>query len=82
MRDHTPGPWNVGGANIMIMAGEGPDRRAVAFAATDANATLVAAAPDLLAALEAMVHMHEHDQSGSGAIVTLARAAIAKARGQ
>ena len=47
-----------------------------------ANAHLIAAAPDLLAALESAVEWDSHDDEGEPAVwLEQARAAIAKARG-
>jgi len=55
MSKHTPGPWHVGGAHGRIVYAA--NRYAVANAATyhgrhddEANARVIAAAPDLLAA--------------------------------
>lgn len=81
---HTPGPWKAGsrsvsapetedrlGLDIRLYGGNGPDNRA--------NTRLIAAAPELLAALRALV--------GNEGIVGYsrpyddARAAIAKATG-
>ena len=83
---HTPGPWHfVGGNQIrsdkhqiarvwMMRDGEGAD-----------NARLIAAAPDLLAALQAIVtSLAEHDDEGMiehTAQMENARSAIAKATG-
>lgn len=57
---HTPGPWNVyfgsvGDRTLSVEAGE-PKRRVADIQRSDemgANARLIAAAPDLLAALKA-----------------------------
>ena len=95
--EHTPGPWEIsGGTNkkgeLYIWRKARPgiiDGGAIAAvlhhyapAELAANATLIAAAPELLAALEAMVF---NETMKSGAIVTAngiraARAAIAKAK--
>lgn len=60
MSDHTPGPWFVGDkrgvwVGPVVMADDG--KRGVAFVVgeSDANARLLAAAPDLLAALKAHI---------------------------
>ena len=88
---HTPGPWKAeyeeygeeiwfGGGNCgtwyvgpCYLGGDGddPEKKVV----MDANARLIAAAPDMLEALE----WYADDTSSQGDI---ARAAIAKARGQ
>lgn len=58
MNQHTPGPWRIGDKPYRIVDGEG---RGVAEACyrtegsyDDVNARLIAAAPDLLAALKVM----------------------------
>ena len=75
---HTPGPWRVNpGANEV----RGADWNViVADVGIDADAHLIAAAPDLLTALEAMVR----SDSWADADVKMvnARAAIAKAKGK
>ena len=101
MTEHTPGPWqhlngDLIGATVRertaIIADcctdSGPQGTQVAPDQRDANARLIAAAPDLLAALEEMlqsVTCHGPDeqvrQLQAEARVT-ARAAIGKARGQ
>ena len=61
MAKYTPGPWNtmVSGGSVWGSGGEWicdpSDRHAYPTDTQRANARLIAAAPDLLAALEAMV---------------------------
>lgn len=101
---HTPGPWKIGrdGRTVFsaksphdeshtetpIICKSGPDQ--YANEENLANAALIAAAPDLLAALEqlfehcAMVHKHWGDgcnQKQADAAQKLGREAIARARG-
>lgn len=75
---HTPGPWHVRGHNGQWGA---------VYAGTEcinggfslADARLIAAAPDLLVALQELVH-HPYDSEGRNlAALDRARAAIAKA---
>lgn len=97
MSKHTPGPWEVGSAfdnygeieiAIERMTPAGNLVVAVALGGLqgqDANAKLIAAAPDLLAALQAIVKSLV-DQDDEGMIehaqqMIDARAAIAKATG-
>ena len=82
---HTPGPWRV--TTAKVMAGNG---RAIClienrklhegFQESSANARIIAAAPDLLAALEVVREYMDHaaDQFSYEDIVQI-RAAIAKA---
>lgn len=91
MKNHTPGPWSVGKDTRII--GANSQRVAVAddneLTPGMANARLIAASPDLLAALIAFrdggpqggQNFAEWHQSYAPAI-ELARAAIAKATGQ
>ena len=92
MTKHTEGPWYVGSGtyecrNIYSVASvtddEGFTYQPIVATAEDdgidcwdANARLIAAAPDLLDALEYLVSL------GGGDCLDMARAAIAKARGQ
>lgn len=87
---HTPGPWrywtqrrpesedtctfrNLDGAEIL---------RAVTVTLTESDARLIAAAPELLAALEELVNAYIGDVTATRAPeVIAARAAIAKATG-
>ena len=102
MTSHTPGPWIADPDdrpgmewNIHVVQADSPDNR-ICFMTSNgpsrANARLIAAAPDLLAALSALVvhsgytHMTEtelegeHRQGNGFALILLAaRAAIAKA---
>lgn len=96
---HTPGPWSVyrnnvkekyGACHDNIFIKKGNDIICELFSENDANARLIAAAPDLLAVLE---HIAGHaDMARTCAndagrikslenIINSARAAIAKARG-
>jgi len=96
---HTPGPWKVvasgqigrASAEFYIWSSYG-DQRSPSVAhikhstkqPTLANARLIASAPDLLAALEAMLD-ECYDTERNDAIrlaVRKARAAIAKAKGE
>ena len=79
---HTPSPWSVGGVSGQEIYGGG---RLIANAWTDANAALIAAAPDLLAALEQSLMAligYQHQNEITKAAQNSARAAIAKARGE
>jgi hypothetical protein len=86
---HTPGPWKIGtpppNGEQTIGNSQG---LMVAVATTGfnvptlANARLIAAAPELLEALESMVEMVEMNGFGKAYAMDIARAAIAKARGQ
>jgi hypothetical protein len=93
---HTPGPWTVVGTHVERHDGDGIYSRLAACHDTMiceehggtalANARLIAAAPDLLVALEQCVSIivrHANATLGDG-VVTLqvARAAIAKAQGE
>ena len=75
-QQHTPGPWHIG---------ERHPSRVIADVAEDlANARLIAAAPELLTALEACDRLASCQSDLSlamGAVRTLARAALAKAKG-
>ena len=87
MTKHTPGPWRTSGTqSFYVFAGD----EVVTNGSTQANARLIAAAPDLLAALEslfehcAMVHKQWGDGDNTrqaDAAINAARAAIAKATG-
>lgn len=84
---HTPGPWHTDAGqsfyvfahgSLMEQAGvnNGPF---VCNASTQANARLIAAAPELLDALAALL---EDQRDASPPVLAQARAAIAKARGE
>jgi len=85
---HTPGPWaaspymNITSRNGTVAKTEqmpGNDE-----AERKANAHLIAAAPDLLSALREMMSVfqdHEQYDEESAEVVSIARAAIAKAEG-
>jgi len=97
--DHTPGPWQAempdmfGDINI-VLRDDTEDCRAIACAVcnlrpgreTFANSRLIAAAPDLLAALENAIALYGKDGGpwnvprDPGGWLDRARAAIAKAR--
>ena len=94
MSSHTPGPWAV--ANVGWVASLATDQTICGMYAvksgfdhteTDANARLIAAAPDLLEALgqtlNAMIHLELSDSSKIEweASKAAAYAAIAKATG-
>lgn len=74
-KDGSAEPWHV--ATVWGACGYEHD-------AVEDNARLIAAAPDLLAELEAMVRAADNSQrpGGGSTVPASARAAIAKARGQ
>lgn len=92
---NTPGPWNQsskGDGRIYIEGGAAADDIAVTLMVHDqredaANARLIAAAPDLLAACEALLRFAESVRPGGGVLagehdmLRDARAAISKAGG-
>lgn len=99
MTKHTPGPWSIGTPNakeygevgvhgpgeygfiICDLQADGYDEKT-----QKANASLIAAAPDLLEALEGVTDMAADMIPSMGfaglALIEAARAAIAKARGE
>lgn len=84
--NHTPGPWEAQGRNVLAKRPFGYvcwcDKQKGQH---EANATLIAAAPDLLAALEALLANLDDadatkDENGNDfADILQCRAAIAKA---
>lgn len=84
---HTPGPWRrYRDRTGRVSKIEGRGRRVCTFQPSDlnaeANASLIAAAPEMLEALEAMVEMVEMNGLGKRYALDLAASAIAKARGE
>lgn len=82
---HTPGPWSVScsGNDVENVSGAGVCAL-YADETAEANARLIAAAPDLLAAAEAMLRsIDEGPAFGNGEIeIDKLRVAVAKARGE
>lgn len=81
MSEHTPGPWTAGPASSIV--GQAVMAGIVMVAAVpsgEANAALIAAAPDLLAACKALLS-HPAMKASPFAILD-ARDAIAKAEGR
>jgi hypothetical protein len=96
MTQHTPSPWDTRkGAYGVLHVGPAmlahPGREAAQYAAErgrdllaqrEADAALIAAAPDMLAALQALLGVAETiDDDTMGAVLDNARAVIAKANG-
>ena len=82
---HTPGPWKVLVENHHIYAKDSyPVASATSHRKSEerlANARLIAAAPDLLAACELMLTVYGLKQEAPHAFETM-RSAVAKARGE
>lgn len=98
---HTPGPWSAFAGAVFTGPKSSPtfvariDKGSSSIPEwdeRDANQQLIAAAPDLLLALQAMLHQfEEHEQYADGgdeslhatdaAVIAMARAATAKAEG-
>ena len=86
MAEHTPGPWRSDSPYVSAPSGE--HRKIVADCdqhfsddECEANTRLIAAAPDLLAALEGLMHPHG-GVIGTTKVIATAKAAIVKARGE
>ena len=82
----TPGPWSVAGKGTIRGPGQSVWVAHVHWQNRDANARLISAAPDLLAALiglgEAMRNFDGADARLMQPAALAARAAIAKAQGR
>ncbi|MGP5757726.1 hypothetical protein [Pseudomonas aeruginosa] len=97
MSKHTPGPWHVGGPNKCTIYDKHGQRLANSFEGVmatqrtdsecEANARLIAAAPELLEALKGMLEVYGGQynddclpkSSSELDLIQQARAAIAKA---
>jgi hypothetical protein len=96
---YTKAPWHiceVTGRNLKLIRDENgycvaeavkPANSGAAYIDADANAALIAAAPEMLAALELMNelfadHAQYDDEGFETAAIVAAQAAIAKARGE
>jgi len=88
MNKHTKGPWEFEaepGYGVFVHDAEGTvaevmcDQKLIDDRTALANACLIAAAPDLLEALQEIVRNDPYNQSSAGII---ARAAIARATGE
>ena len=93
---HTPGPWSINGWDIVQqdcdstfppLATVCNGNRSLTLEAIDANARLMAAAPELLAALIEVAdgckyRLRKGEDAGDRATLRLCRAAIAKATGK
>lgn len=87
MNKHTPGPWRVGDAGAAVFGPKRSDnvletiatlsKRPLILNETKANARLIACAPEMLEALEAVHRMIGDDPS-----FDFCSALIAKARGE
>ena len=78
MSKHTPGPWVpeiYGERNYVV----GPDDKSVASITRKEDANLIAAAPDLLEALEEIASYPSLDAQE---LMRIARKAIARAKGE
>ena len=95
MYKFTPGPWfitgnmtryieaRIGGGLIQEVAACGPTEADNGYGEQQmANARLIAAAPELLEALEYMLETNESGDNAGDQARAQARAAIAKARGE
>jgi hypothetical protein len=100
MTQHTPGPWRHWGSDIVIKDRDGDDMiicgmgKPASFRShpysvpssrqTKANAQLIAAAPDMLAALQGIMAESSRDDDDHDVIATIqgiCRVAMAKAKG-
>lgn len=99
MSKHTTGPWHVGGKDACTIYDELSQRIANSFegvmatqrtdAQCAANARMIAAAPELLEALEGMIEVYGGSNDWDGMpkhgveidLIRQARAAISKAKG-
>lgn len=83
----TPGPWRDAGGGICKVTGNSPETGEINVVipfssrpANEADVRLIAAAPDLLEALENLIAWHDADHNNSRDAIDQGRDAIAKAR--
>ena len=87
---YTPGPWGLeANDSVVVMSGQavivGPAPDWEPFARQQANARLIASAPDLLAMLERALRLHDYDPENSqwpDKWADEARALIAQIKGE
>lgn len=82
---HTPAPWTLGsnGASTKVVDADGKAVCMVTYRKDHWNGDLLAAAPELLAALEGLLqYTGGWDETDPTHPVVIARAAIAKAKGE
>ena len=90
MSKHAPGPWTAiyhAGFGVLIVSHEGRVARVTSggdpdYERIDANAYLIAAAPDMLAALNMALDAIKDNWEIDDDVQTAIRAAIAKAEGE
>lgn len=90
MTTHTSGPWKLNRDHTVSIPYRGPHCCASAYGGTEANARLIASAPDLLAALEEAVSeveslrgfVNSHGGMIDDENCDYGRAAIARAKGE
>ena len=99
MSAHTPGPWRAvkragsytspfvivdgSGSGIANLEGNQLNPTGTSIGAAEANASLIAAAPELLEALRNLLDLTWPSlDMGEQSVIDLARAAIAKAEGK
>jgi hypothetical protein len=80
---HTPGPWHLGHNKYDAIIYNGVTIATICDDATHwkSNARLIASAPELLVALERIESELGHEPEMYSDILSIARAAIAKANG-
>jgi len=81
---HTPGKWVTKESMVYSETGNG---KTIANVDTEANARLIAAAPELLEACKNVAKWHRENDSGEGELfgldfITTCISAIAKAEGE
>lgn len=88
MSQHTPGPWHLSRSYQYVRKNGGAGWPAwnvceinQSHERARADALLIAAAPELIDALERLIHMAEEDLLPGPNTLAQAHAAIAKARG-
>ncbi len=85
-REHTPGPWRIGDAGNTVF-GPKTDRPSPQTIATlsvidhEANGRLIAAAPEMLAALKEIERINNNGERDAMDIEKIYRAAILRAEG-
>ena len=80
---HTPGPWQIdqSGAGLEIRPSRSIHAITILKHGEEANARLIAAAPEMAEALEAIVEAGYRGDEINGKLLAEAEAAIRKARG-